>query len=63
MRHEYERLLTKYAYNIPGSYEDARGAVQDAYPGCMQQHKTVDNEKACGVHSVISIASNRKHKQ
>ncbi|MBG9376017.1 hypothetical protein I5907_07215 [Panacibacter sp. DH6] len=63
MRHEYERLPTTYAYNIPGSYEDECDAAQDAYPGRMQQHKTVDNEKACGAHSVISIASNRKHKQ
>jgi hypothetical protein len=31
MINTWERLLTTYAYNILGSYEDAKDVVQDAY--------------------------------
>lgn len=63
MIHDYERLLTTYAYNILGSYEDARDAVQDAYLNYMQQQKQVENEKAYLVRSVINIAINKKQQQ
>lgn len=64
MIHQYERLLTTYAYNILGSYEDAKDAVQDAYLNFMQRgNKTIEDKKAYLVRSVINIAINKKNKQ
>lgn len=64
MIEQYERLLATYAYNILGSYEDAKDVVQDAYLNFMQQgNKKIENEKAYLVRSVINIAINKKNKQ
>ncbi|QEC67826.1 sigma-70 family RNA polymerase sigma factor [Panacibacter ginsenosidivorans] len=64
MIHQYERLLTTYAYNILGSYEDARDVVQDAYLNFMQRGNTaVEDTKAYLVRSVINLSINKKNKQ
>lgn len=63
MIQQYERLLTTYAYNILGSYEDAKDAVQDAYLNFMQLNKAIEDEKAYLVRSVINISINKKNKQ
>jgi len=64
MIQQYERLLTTYAYNILGSYEDAKDVVQDAYLNFMQRgNKTIEDTKAYLVRSVINISINKKNKQ
>ncbi|HEX5151477.1 MAG TPA: sigma-70 family RNA polymerase sigma factor [Parafilimonas sp.] len=60
----YERLLTTYAYNILGSYEDARDVVQDAYLRFMQRKRTeVEDEKAYLIRTVINLSINSKNRQ
>jgi len=58
------KLLTTYAYNILGSLEDAKDAVQDAYLNFME-HDTaaIENKKAYLVRSVINISINLKNRQ
>lgn len=61
---QYQRLLTTYAYNILGSYEDAQDVVQDAYLNFMHQgNKNIENVKAYLVRSVINLSINKKQRQ
>ena len=64
MLNTYGKLLTTYAYNILGSYEDARDVVQDAYLRFMQRSKTeIGDTKAYLVRTVINLSINAKNKQ
>lgn len=64
MTQHYHKLLTTYAYNILGSYEDAKDVVQDAYLNFMQRgNGAIEDKKAYLVRSVINIAINKKNKQ
>jgi RNA polymerase sigma-70 factor (ECF subfamily) len=64
MINAYEKLLTTYAYNILGSYEDAKDVVQDAYLNFIQLDNTaIENKKAYLVRSVINLSINKKNKQ
>src|SRR5262245_3463440 len=50
-------LLTSYAYNILGSYEDAKDVVQDVMLERIKQAGTeIQNEKAYLTRSVINRA-------
>lgn len=54
-------LLTTYAYNILGSYEDARDVVQDAFLRFMKIDSTqIENKKAYLVRAVINLSVNLK---
>jgi len=60
----YERLLTTYAYNILGSYEDAKDVVQDAYLRFIQRKRTeLEDEKAYLIRTVINLSINNKNRQ
>jgi RNA polymerase sigma-70 factor (ECF subfamily) len=60
---DYQSILFPYAYNIPGSAEDARDAVQDVlYKYLAGQNKDVDNEKAYLIKAVINQSINLKDK-
>ncbi|MGN6616191.1 MAG: sigma-70 family RNA polymerase sigma factor [Ilyomonas sp.] len=64
MINTYERLLTTYAYNILGSYEDAKDVVQDAYLKFMQvDGAAIENKKAYLIRSVINLSINKKNRQ
>lgn len=64
MINTYERLLTTYAYNILGSYEDAKDVVQDAYLKFMQVNNTaIEDKKAYLIRSVINLSINKKNRQ
>lgn len=57
-------LLTNYAYNITGSYEDARDVVQDVFLEVMDRDEsTIENKKAYLTRSVINRAINWKKRQ
>lgn len=59
----HKKLLT-YAYNITGSYEDARDLVQDVLEKYIRIDKThVENESNFLVRSVINHALNFKKRQ
>lgn len=64
---QFERirpLLTTYAYNIVGSYEDAKDIVQDAYLKFSTIDTTnVENKKAYLVRTVINLSINLKNRQ
>lgn len=61
---ELRPLLTTYAYNIVGSYEDARDLVQDAYVKFMGvAQEQIDNKKAYLVRTVINLSINFKKRQ
>jgi RNA polymerase sigma-70 factor (ECF subfamily) len=57
------RLLITYAYNITGSYEDAKDIVQDAYLKFMQVEEDIENKKAYLIRSVINLSINFKNRQ
>ena len=60
----YERLLTTYAYNILGSYEDAKDVVQEAYLRFIQRKRTaLEDEKAYLIRTVINLSINNKNRQ
>jgi RNA polymerase sigma factor (sigma-70 family) len=60
---DYQSILFPYAYNILGSAEDARDAVQDVlYKYLSGQQKEVDNEKAYLIKAVINQSINLKDK-
>jgi RNA polymerase sigma factor (sigma-70 family) len=60
---DYQFVLFPYAYNILGSAEDARDAVQDVlYRYLSGQQKEVDNEKAYLIKAVINQSINIKEK-
>jgi RNA polymerase sigma-70 factor (ECF subfamily) len=57
-------LLTTYAYNITGSYEDSKDVVQDAYLKFMNVDKErIENKKAYLIRTVINLAINFKNRQ
>ena len=57
-------LLTTYAYNIIGTYEDAKDIVQDAYLKFMSiDEEKIENKKAYLVRTVINLAINFKNRQ
>lgn len=57
-------LLTTYAYNITGTYEDAKDIVQDAYLKFMSvDHGNIENKKAYLIRIVINLAINFKNRQ
>lgn len=64
MIHQYERLLNTYAYNILGSYEDAKDIVQDAYLKFIQRGDTsIEDTRAYLVRTVINLSINKKNRQ
>jgi RNA polymerase sigma factor (sigma-70 family) len=59
-----QKSLTAYAYNILGSYEDAKDVVQDVLLEKMKRPDgTVENEKAYLTRAVINRAINAKNRQ
>lgn len=56
-------LLTTYAYNIIGTYEDARDVVQDAYLKFMSLDRNIEDEKAYLTRMVINLSINFKNRQ
>src|ERR1700760_1018378 len=60
MTPNYQDLLFPYAYNILGSTEDARDAIQDVITNYYSQPRDgVTNEKAYLIKSVINRAINK----
>jgi RNA polymerase sigma factor (sigma-70 family) len=60
---DYQSILFPYAYNILGSAEDARDAVQDVlYKYLSAPQKEVGNEKAYLIKGVINQSINIKDK-
>ena len=57
------RLLITYAYNITGSYEDAKDIVQDAYLKFTNVEKNIENKKAYLIRTVINLSINFKNRQ
>ena len=57
------RLLITYAYNITGSYEDAKDIVQDAYLNFMNVEENIENKKAYLTRTVINLSINFKNRQ
>lgn len=57
-------LLISYAYNILGSYEDAKDIVQDAHLKTLDTtFDTIENKKAYLIRTVINLSINRKKRQ
>jgi RNA polymerase sigma-70 factor (ECF subfamily) len=64
MTNDYQDLLFPYAYNILGSAEDARDAIQDALANYYAAPREgIANEKAYLVKSVINRAINKKQRR
>ncbi|MDP4283684.1 MAG: sigma-70 family RNA polymerase sigma factor [Bacteroidota bacterium] len=58
------KLLATYAYNILGSYEEAKDVVQDAYLKFSQtSHEAIENKKAYLIRTVINLSINQKKRQ
>jgi RNA polymerase sigma factor (sigma-70 family) len=57
------RLLITYAYNITGSYDEAKDIVQDAYLKFMDVDENIENKKAYLIRTVINLSINFKKKQ
>jgi RNA polymerase sigma factor (sigma-70 family) len=61
---QLQQQLTHYAYNITGSYEDARDVVQDVYLEVMNRpEEKILDKKAYLTRSVINRAINWKNRQ
>lgn len=59
-----QQLLTSYAYNILGSYEEAKDVVQDVLLQRLNgNNDKIENEKAYLTRSVINRAINAKNRQ
>jgi len=59
-----QQLLTSYAYNILGSYEDAKDVVQDVLLERLNRNgDVIENEKAYLTRSAINRAINAKNRQ
>ena len=57
-------LMITYAYNILGSYEDAKDIVQDAYVKLSGiALETIDNKKAYMIRTVVNLSINFKKRQ
>jgi len=55
--------LITYAYNITGSYEDAKDIVQDAYLKFMPIEENIENKKAYLIRTVVNLSINFKNRQ
>ncbi|MEP6684247.1 MAG: sigma-70 family RNA polymerase sigma factor [Parafilimonas sp.] len=61
---DIRNLATTYAYNILGSYEDAKDIVQDAYLKLSNTAaEAIENKKAYFIRTVINLSINFKKKQ
>ena len=62
---DIRKLLTTYAYNILGSYEDAKDVVQDAYLNFYNTDGSdgIDNKKSYLVRTVINLSINLKKRK
>lgn len=61
---DYQKILFPYAYNILGSTEDARDAIQDVLANYYAQPRDgIANEKAYLIRSVINRAINNKERR
>ena len=59
-----QQLLTSYAYNILGSYEEAKDVVQDVMLERLKRNgDVIENEKAYLTRSAINRAINAKNRQ
>jgi RNA polymerase sigma factor (sigma-70 family) len=57
-------LLISYAYNILGSYEEAKDIVQDAYLKTLDTaFDDIENKKAYLIRTVINLSINQKKRQ
>jgi RNA polymerase sigma-70 factor (ECF subfamily) len=60
----FRKLLTTYAYNILGSYEDAKDVVQDAYLKLSDiDIDVIENKKAYFIRTVVNLSINLKERQ
>lgn len=57
---DYQALLFPYAYNILGSVEEAKDAIQDVLVKYTQQGVTPENEKNYLIRGVVNQSINRK---
>lgn len=56
-------LLTTYAYNVLGSYEDAKDTVQDVFlKFTTLEHHKINDEKSYLIRMVINLAIDKKEK-
>ncbi|MCK7556574.1 hypothetical protein MKQ70_16740 [Chitinophaga sedimenti] len=61
---QYQQELFPYAYNILGSAEDAKDAIQDVLGRYLSSDRAgIENEKAYLVKSVINQSINLKNKR
>ena len=61
---DYQNILFPYAYNILGSAEDARDAIQDVLANYYTEPREgIANEKAYLIRSVINQAINKKRRR
>lgn len=57
----YQEFLFPFAYNILGSTDDAKDAIQDTLSAFISlQNKKTDNPKAYLIKSVINTSINKK---
>lgn len=60
----YQEFLFPFAYNILGSADDAKDAIQDTLNTFIAlQNKNIDNPKAYLIKSVINTSINKKNRQ
>jgi RNA polymerase sigma-70 factor (ECF subfamily) len=60
----YQEFLFPFAYNILGSTDDAKDAIQDTLNTFISlEHKNIDNPKAYLIKSVINTSINKKNRQ
>ncbi|WP_074408960.1 sigma factor-like helix-turn-helix DNA-binding protein [Aquimarina megaterium] len=60
----YQEFLFPFAYNILGSTDDAKDAIQDTLNAfILLQNKNIDNPKAYLIKSVINTSINKKKRQ
>lgn len=61
---EHRTSLTLYAYNILGSYEEAKDIVQDVFlKFTLLDHEKIEDKKLYLIRMVINLAIDRKRKQ
>jgi len=63
LKEDYQHILFPYAYNILGSVEDARDAVQDVLYNYLAAQKEVEDTKNYLIKSVINQSINIKNKK
>ena len=59
----YQNILFPYAYNILGSVDEAKDAIQDVLLKYVQKEVQADNEKNYLIRSVINQSINRKRRK